>query len=51
MVNKPYQTVKDALVRLPCPFQVRVYLLTVPPTVGDWYCRAVHRGIHDSKPS
>ena len=24
MVNKPYQTVKDALVRLPCSFQDRI---------------------------
>jgi hypothetical protein len=24
MVNKPYQTVKDALVRLSCPFQDRI---------------------------
>lgn len=49
MINKPYQTVKDALVRLPCPFQKCILYIDIT-TLGNRSRRAVNRSIHDSKP-
>ena len=45
LVNKPYQTVKDALVRLSCLFQS--YVFTDGQSSGKWHCSTVHCGVHD----
>jgi len=39
MVNKPYQTVKDALVRLLCVFQNHTLKLTSPLRLLELPCR------------
>jgi hypothetical protein len=49
MVNKPYQAVKDALVSLPCLFPDDTVYRRYHS--GNWYRRAICRGVHDSWPS
>ena len=51
MVNKPYQTVKDALVRQFCLFHDSMVRLTVAHGPGTGRCSAVCCSFHDHQPS